>query len=281
MAELTENGRALLDQHVELQVKRPAEGIGNWYAKHAVSLATIEEAVSKQFGPNSPAAVEKLTPLFKKQFYLKSVRKTPVPGYDNAFTAPVDLHDDGGNGDVRAHDGVYTAVLDGLTTRPGIYSFSFVATGTTSGGNAFRREHMVHVNVRTRVDFTFEFTKVAIEYLTGEGGPFGGLRRFRAYVRPEDRFGNIWGPGRGKDVVIDSRGARAVSDVVDDLAGGYYRVFEQDATSPPPAVDISVQGTAFPAQSPKSGSRITATGCLLPLALLFALIIILMLLTRP
>jgi hypothetical protein len=280
-AQLTENGRSLLGQRVELQVKRPDEGIGNWYAQHAVSLATIEEAVSGQFGPNSPAAVEHLKPLFKKQFYLKSMQKIPVPGYGDAFAVPVELHDDGQDGDVRAHDGVYTAVLEGLTARPGIYTFSFVATGTTRGGNAFRREHMVHVNVRTRVDFTFEFTKVAIEYLAGEGGLFGGSRQFRAYVRPEDRFGNIWGPGRGKDVVIDSRGARAVTDVVDDLSGGYSRVFEQDATSPSPVVDISVEGRAFPAQAPKSGSRLTLSGCLLPVALLIALIIILLLLARP
>lgn len=285
MAQLTENGRPLLGQNVQVQVKRPDEGIGNWYADHSVPFETIEEALAGPFGPNSAASVEQISPVFKKQYYLTSVETVAVPAYTNAFSNAVDMHDDGQDGDVRGQDGVYTAVLDDLAIRPGVYSFTIVATGATGatgGGDAFRREQVIHFNVQTRIDTSLDFTQVVIESLGTEGGgPFGigGLQQFRAYIRPEDHLGNIWGPGHAHEVVIESTGAHPIGPVIDDLEGGYYRDFEYDAFAGTPTVDFEVGGETIPPQVVRPDGRVGGSCLLLLLAfaLLIALLIILVL----
>lgn len=272
MTQLTENGRPLRGAQVTLQVKRPDQGIGNWYAANPVALGVIEEALSGTF-----SAMEQISPVFKKQYYLTQVSKIPVPAYNPALGAGVALRDDGLDGDLRAQDGIYSVALDDLLARPGIHTFTVIATGTTGGGQAFRREQVIHINVRTRIDFTLDFTRVVITSLPSEG-VFGGLRRFRAYVQPQDHLGNIWGPGHLKEIKIESPGANPLAPAVDDLNGGYYRDFEYDPTTGRPTVDVDIGGQPIPPQAVPPDLRGRLTGCLLPLALLIALIIILILL---
>jgi hypothetical protein len=284
-AELTETGRPLLGQSVTVQVKRPDQGIGNWYADHPVGLETIESALAEQFGPGSAASIEQIPPVFMKQYYLTHIGQVTVPGYHPAFSSPVAMRDDGQGSDVQAHDGIYTAAFDDLTARPGIFSFTVVASGTTRGGHPFRREQVVHLTVHTRVDTTLNFTFILIDHIGGRtGGLFGigGKRTFRAYIRPQDHLGNFLGPGYGREISIESSGARAVTPVVDDLSGGYYRVFEyDDGLTGRPTVEFEVGGEALPPQALEPG-RLGMRSCLLLLipALLLALLIILILVLR-
>jgi hypothetical protein len=277
-AHLTENGRPLLNQTVKVQVKRPDQGMGNWFADNPVAIETIEKAVAEQYGPNSTAAVEQISPVFKKSFYLTEIESVVLPARANVFPADgADMHDDGQNGDIRAQDGVYTAVLEDVAVKPDTYAFTVVATGNTAGGSSFRRERTIHLNIQTRIDFSLEFTNVNLSVIEGDFG--AGLGRFQAYIRPQDNLGNLWGPGHAAEVSIQSAGARAVTPVVDDLNGGYYRIFEFAEGAGFPLVDFEIQGQSIPTQifTPPGAGFFTKLPILLGIALILALILILIL----
>ena len=207
-AQLTQNGRPLLNQTVKVQVQRPNQGMGNWFAENPVSFETIEKAVAEQLGPNSTAAVEKITPVFKKQVYLTRIASVGLPPRSHVFPIDgIDMTDDGLDGDPRAQDGVYTVDLGPVTTKTDTYAFKVVATGTTSGGNAFRRERTIHINIQPRLDFTLQFTQVDVSFIPGS--VVEGRQRFKASIRPQDHLGNLWGPGHGDQVKITCAGAPA------------------------------------------------------------------------
>lgn len=277
-AQLTENGRPLLNQTVKVQVRRPDQGMGNWFADHPVSFEAIEKAVAEQLGPNSAAAVEKITPVFKKQFYLTRIGSVDMPPSNPVFPADgIDMTDDGLGGDPRAQDGIYTADLGQVTTKTDTYAFKVVATGTTSGGTPFRRERTIHVNVQPQIDFTLQFTQVDISFIPGSVVP--GRRRFKASIRPQDRLGNLWGPGHGEAVRITCAGARPITPVEDDLNGRYTRIFEIAEGSPAPLVEFEIDGRSVPPQivDIPGQDRQNRLLLLLSASLFLALIIILLL----
>jgi hypothetical protein len=158
----------------------------------------------------------------------------------------IPMLDDGQNGDLKAQDGIYTAVLKDLASKPGTYYFMVVATGQTSNGNSFRRERLIHINIQTKVDTTTQFTQVLIEAVAGGER---GFSRFRVYVRPQDALGNLLGPGFASLVNIRSSLARPITtEVQDDLVGGYYQVFEYDPNSGTPIIEIEVDNKSLPSQ---------------------------------
>lgn len=280
---LTENGRPLLNQTVKVQLKRPDHGMGNWFADHPVALETIEKAVSDVLGPTSAAAVEQITMVNKKSFYLNKIQSIALPAHSLVFPADgLDMLDNGQNGDIQAHDGVYTAVLSGVAIKPDTYAFTVVATGTTSGGHAFRRERTIHLNIQPRIDLTFEFTQVSLTFLEGDFGP--GIRRFKALIRPQDPLGNLLGPGHAAGIKISSSLARPLTGVMDDLIGGYYRTFELVEGTGVPLVDFEIQGKPLPTQMlppegliPALKDQLTQPSLLLLIALILALIIVILL----
>jgi hypothetical protein len=284
-AYLSEEGRAMTGRKVRLQTHRPDEGIGNWFAAHPAAYAQIHESVAPIFKDS----IERIAPVFEKYYYLTKIQGIPVPPI-KPVAGGVDLHDDGLDGDLRAGDGLYTAVLTGMLTKPGSYRFAIEADGLTSHQNKFRREAEVQHFVTPRIEIDPKFTKVLIERV--EGGE-GRLKRFRAVVKPQDRLGNLLGPGFDGSVVIESAGARAISKgVEEDLNGGYFRVFEYDARMSAPVVKAAVHGETLPEEilsgdvsgvgpgGSGSGGSNSAVTFLLILCLLLALALVVVLL-RP
>ena len=130
--------------------------------------------------------------------------------------------------------------------RVDVQDFMIVATGQTSGGNQFRRERLVHINIATAVDSTLRFTQFRIEPLTGG---VAGLTRFRAFVRPQDALGNLLGPGFAGTIKIEAPGAVALTpQVQDDLVGGYFHDFQFNPATTSPVVQVSVGDATLPPQ---------------------------------
>lgn len=243
-AHLTENGRSLLGQEVIVQVQRPGEAMGNWHANNPVAAEKIEAAFAEAFGA---VTTEAPSMAYKKQYYLTNVAGVTLPSRVNVHTGSgIPMLDDGQNGDLKAQDAIYTAALEGMATKPGTYYFMVVATGKTSNGNSFRRERLIHINIQTNVDVTLQFTQVSIEAVAGGEK---GLSRFRVYVQPQDAMGNLLGPGFASLVAIRSSLGRPITtEVLDDLVGGYYRVFEYDPNSGTPVIEIAVGDKSLPPQ---------------------------------
>lgn len=242
--QLTENGRPLLGQTVAVQVWRPDQGMGNWHAAHPTAPETIRNAFAQAY---EGVISENYSLAYQKQFYLTQIAGVPLPAQITAHPGNgFPMLDDGQNADLKAQDGIYTAVLEGLAVKPGTDFLLVVATGQTSNGTAFRRECLVHLPIATAVDTTLQYTQVRIEAVTGVTP---GLRRFRVVVRPQDALGNLLGPGFASVIKIQSvPAAPLTAEVQDDLVGGYFRDFEYDPSSIPPVVEIAVGEASLPPQ---------------------------------
>jgi hypothetical protein len=279
-ARLQEQGRPMRGQAVLLQVRKPSDGMGDWYASHKVQRSLIEAAVASKFGPAAEARIEQIPALFKKHYYLTKILNLAPPPYNPAYPgAGLPMRDDGQGGDLRANDGVYTAALEGLLGEAGNYSFFVTATGKTSGQNGYRREFEAHRHVETRVELLLETTAVRLEPIPGGDG----RRRFRAVVTPKDRFGNLLGPGYGREISIRSSLGRALSaEPEDDLEGNYVREFEVDAAAPAPVVEFLVRGRKLPEQLAPGGKGVggSTSPSILLVGILILLILILLLLLR-
>lgn len=280
-ATLSEEGRAMTGQKVRLHVRRPDEGMGNWHAAHAVALSRIEEAVSPIFRES----VEKVPPVFKKYYYLTKLKNVPPPPHTVVTGGGIAMHDDGKDGDVRAGDGIYSAVFTG-TTKPGSYRFSIDAEGRTRHQSLYRRETEVQRYLTPRIEIDPRFTKLLVQAIPGGEGR---LKRFRAIVRPQDRLGNLLGPGFDRAVAIECSNARAMTKgVEEDLEGGYFRDFEFDARSGAPIVKASVRGESLPeeilaaagGEDPGGSGSNRAVTFLLSLCILLAIALLVALL-RP
>ena len=244
-AELLERGRALTDQDVRLRLTRPDDGIGNWHAAHRVPLAVIQSEAAGRFN-----TTEQLSPAFLKHHYLTAVQGVSPPPRVTATGGDILLLDDGQGADRWAGDGIYTARLDGVMVRPGIYRFDVVATGSTEAGNSFRRQRVVQHYVSTRIDPVT--TPAALVRLNADGN----TAIYRAFVKPQDSLGNLLGPGFASDVEIRSPFGVPLNELTDDLEGGYSQDFVI-AAGGLPMVEVNIGEVTLP---PVLGLPGSATG---------------------
>ncbi len=257
-AELHANGVPLTDRLVRLQVARPGESLGNWYAEHDVPLERIEAAAGEAFGES----LDEQNPAALKHYYLTQVQNVAVPSLVSLYGEGVLMRDDGMGPDTRAGDGRYTALLQGVTTELGTYTFRVLASGDTPNGRPFRRERTAQKLVGA-----------------GEVDPSGLVLTWiddgvlQAYVEPSDAFGNRIGPGYGGEIVFTSNG-RPLGEVEDDLKGGYLQRF--DVGTGPAEVKVEVAGFELPSQTlepPETGATIEISRNLLILLILLLLVL--------
>ncbi len=245
-AQLLERGRAVTGQTVTLQVTRPDQGIGNWHAANSYPVAVIEDGAASG---GLVGGTEPLPLALQKHFFLTQVQGVALPAYVAAVPGGVPLRDDGKDGDRRAGDGIYSAVLAGITGSPGTYEFDVVAEGATSAGTAFRRQQIVQHYVSIRPDVTFAFTDASFVQLARIPPGFEvspGVSFYQAYIRPEDHLGNLLGPGYANDVVIESSIGTPVTPVTDDLEGGYTRLFTVADGAGTPVAEFELGDLTFP-----------------------------------
>jgi hypothetical protein len=127
------------------------------------------------------------------------------------------LYDDGTHGDVDADNGTWTVQIPVGGQVDGTYQFHFIVD-FDAGGCATRRESFQSLFVEVKVDPGSSPTSVGTPTTLPDGRTSVGVT-----VKPQDRLGNFWGPGR---VGMISCGPRSACDcdggqVVDHGDGSY------------------------------------------------------------
>ena len=130
------------------------------------------------------------------------------------------LADDGESQDGAAGDGLYAALTEEVATVPGIYSFLARAEyGNPTAPSV--RERIWSANVEVGIDPAM--TDLQVVHHPAEGD--GSARQITVVITPQDRFGNLLGPGRADAFLLDIADNRAVdamfSAVRDRLDGTY------------------------------------------------------------
>lgn len=131
-------------------------------------------------------------------------------------TAVFPLFDDGTNGDQHPGNGQWTGKLVGIGAVDGTYRLRFIFD-VTAGGCTTRREVAHSIVVELGTDGGSSGVKV------GASDSVDGRIRTRVVLRPADRYGNLWGPGRAGKVTCGP-GRECQVQGVEDLGGGAYEV---------------------------------------------------------
>lgn len=217
---------------ITVQVTRPQEGLGNWYAVHPVDVEQLD-TIPEQRGD------ELLSDLQRKALYLTDIQKVRFPGYARPDT--IKLYDDGSHGDAAAGDGTYTNRFPG-TLKEGAYSFHFRASGLTGGSNGFDRDKVIQKHIAVTV--VPEYTLIDVVPL---GAVTGKTRQFTITVTPKDHLDNYLGPRYGGAIQLTASQGRLVQPVKDNLDGTYSQVLQLSPAVDLEDVDITVdiKGTAI------------------------------------
>jgi hypothetical protein len=204
-ATVKEGGRRLTGlTDLRVRVSRPAEGFGDWLTANTVTPEQIARIPARR-------GTEPLPPVQRRALAITDVLGVPPPG--QIAERFVRLTDDGTNGDEQAGDGIYTALWD-RTPQAGSYTFHFMASGRTRGGNPFTREAVVRRQIGLRLSTAASaivLSDVAANHAT-------------VTVRPRDGLGNFLGPGRSNAFRIVPDQGRMMGPRVDNADGSYRQV---------------------------------------------------------
>lgn len=221
-ARLTDAGAPLTGAVVTVEVSRPTDGLGNWFAANPVTPEALGQIPTTRDG-------DLLSRPLRKYLFLTENQAEPLPG--RLVSEPVTLSDDG--------NGIYTARF-GKNLREGTYVFHVRATGGPgTSGPKFQREQLVHRYFT--VHPTAEDTAVSVERISvGETGS----RRFRLRVSPRDHLGNYLGPRHEGSVAITaSRDIFVDGGVEDYLDGSYGRLFELKEGDNPQDIVLTIDAS--------------------------------------
>jgi von Willebrand factor type A domain len=142
---------------------------------------------------------------------------------------PLVFRDDGGGGDVRASDGIYTARLTSTAT-PGQYAFNVAIEFDDPTMGKIRRKEKLETELFILADPDNTTMTVA-------GDPAGTTRTLT--VEPRSQSGFFLGPGFADVIHINLAGGGTVSSVVDPQETGRY-VYTISGVTPNTDPDITV-----------------------------------------
>ena len=220
-------------QDIGIQVTRPQDGLGNWFAKHPIPLSALKEVPQKQDQEN-------LSALHRKAIYLTKNRQIPLP----PRTRPefVQMVDDQSHGDAAANDGIYTARFSD-TRQQGTYVFYIQASGTTDAGIPFKREKIVEKYVTIKIDPS----SVAVEAV-GRPDIEQDDKAYEIRITPKDALGNFLGPGHAGSMKLEASEGKWIQTLQDRLDGTYAQILSVPQDVEPQAVNLNlnIQNTAVP-----------------------------------
>jgi hypothetical protein len=147
----------------------------------------------------------------------------------------VRLYDDGQHrhGDTVAGDGIYSNIYS--TTRvPGNYQFKLNIMASSACGRV-ERSAITSTLVRVR---DFDLTNSFITLKTIEDDLYAVL------IQPQDRFGNLLGPGHSRDIRIYCSSGRLKGTWNDNLDGTYYHLIRVKPGDNP-RINIRIRGKEF------------------------------------
>lgn len=186
----------------------------------------------------SPASTEALEPSGSRfhRAYQTAVSDGTLPGRVRS-TRPVRvrLWDSGRreHGDRKAGDGIYSGILRATQTA-GPYQLRFALAGGSACGQFTRRES-TSLYVRPAAP-SVEQSRVTAFPITA------GLHLVR--VRPADRHGNLWGPGRPGEIRVMANAGAEIGQLSDRLDGTYQQLI-RIAPGSNPQVKVFVGDTGL------------------------------------
>jgi hypothetical protein len=262
------NPQALKSSELSISTKYnfPAASYGTWLARGKVKPEWImgETPPAKTATATATHAPETAQPGMimgeyatlaqKKAYALAKMAQQPFE--DKRAQGTIRLYDNGKNGDKVANDGIYSALLPELRY-DGVYKLSLLARALGAAGDCVQREVSVSQYVglalnRDLIAKQVAWQKVAVSpYFDAElkkilsKPPREGYERMNVVFRPQDTFGNYWGPGHSAEITYSIKGAKALGRVMDNLDGSYVQVFEYKKGANP-EVSVAAQGIAGP-----------------------------------
>jgi len=212
-----------------VDITAPAHSAANILAKYLPRIDSDQGAsAGTAIKTDSRGLDERLTELLQKN--------PKVAKLLNAKRSDkIRLFDDGeaDHGDIKAGDGIYSNAYK-TTQIPGNYQFRLKIAAASACGRVERSE-VTSTLIGAR---TFDRKT---SYLTAKAM---GKDQYAILVQPQDRFGNLLGPGHGQDIQI------AISS--GHLKGGWHDyldgVYQQIITVNPgdnPRINIQIKGISF------------------------------------
>ncbi|MGD8799088.1 MAG: VWA domain-containing protein [Desulfobacterales bacterium] len=212
-------------QNIGIQISRPQQGLGNWFARYPIPLSTLKQVPQEQ-------GQEKLSGLHRKAIYLTQNSQIPLP----QRTPPewVQMVDDQSQGDATDNDGVYTArFID--TRQQGTYVFYVQATGTTAAGIPFKREKVIEKYVAIKVDPS----SVAVEAVRRPAAAQDD-KAYEIRITPKDVMGNYLGPGHAGSMKLEASKGKWIEPLRDQLDGTYTQILSIPHDVQPQAVNLNL-----------------------------------------
>jgi len=232
-AKLSEAGQPLTGlSDVQVMISAPEDGKGNWLSIHPVSAEELARV------PETKGS-EHLMPFMRKSIYLSEIAQIDYPSQLSPQTLP--LYDDASHGDITANDGIYTNRFTD-TDKEGVYTFRFLAQGTTQAGNGFERERQLQKYLIVRADT--EATRIDATLLQ-----MGDFKRYQVRTIPKDTQGNFVGPGHTGVIHFAAKRAKFVGELQDNLDGSYAQTLQvpldTDEKDVHITVDVQQNSTSF------------------------------------
>jgi hypothetical protein len=213
-------------KNIGVQVTKPEDGIGNWFAAHSVTPAQLQNVSAK-------VGSERLSLAQRKARVLKEQLNTPFPG--RTAPASLGLFDDGTHGDQEADDGIYTGRLTNLA-KEGTYAFAIQASGTTPQGLPFTRQVQLqkYVNVKvtgTAIDAQITLTPFHVK----------DKKRYAVTVTPKDAMGNFLGPRHAGKIAVKLSQGDLAGKAMDNLDGSYTQWVDMPADADLKKVNLDIK----------------------------------------
>lgn len=248
------DGQEVHDGAVKLCVTRPDRGAGSVLAEAGLRAPAEVE------GDTVPAKQATLTAL-------EAERGSPLFTYVEEW---FDLARDRELTGVFEDVGPWGKRFDDLLRVPGNYTFR--AVGAYGGACEGRREASWSTHVAVGIDG--DATDV-ITTTTGSGP--GGADRVRVTLVPRDRFGNLLGPGSGREFDVGPiAGSRPVGPVVDHGDGSYsVDVLHDPGSGRGPGVSVTQPGRPSTCIEDRAGVPEGPPSALGPILWLWVVILIL------
>lgn len=208
-------------------------------------------AQDTQKSPFAPVTImgEPATMVQRKAYALKHFAKQPFQNLRS--TGEVQLFDNGTYGDKVAGDGIYSTYLPALEY-DGLARFG-AFLNVDSDKDCLNRE--LRIDKLIRVALEPDIMAKNIVFKVADSTPFfppelmkiikepvpEGFKRKNVVFAPQDKKGNLWGPGKANKIKFAVKNAEALGPVVDNLDGSYIRVI-QYKKGDVPSVTVSARG---------------------------------------
>lgn len=252
-----------------------------------IPSALAQETKGTLFAPDTIMG-EPATMVQQKVYALANFAKRPFK--NQRSTGEVQLFDDGTYGDKVAADGIYSAYLPALEY-DGLARFG-AFLNVDSDKDCLNRE--LRIDKLIRVALEPDIMAKNIVFKVADSTPFfppelmkiikepvpEGFKRKNVVFAPQDKKGNLWGPGKANKIKFAVKNAEALGPVVDNLDGSYIQVIQYkkgDVLS----VTVSARGvTTSDIPMPEKPFKISPFLWIL-LAILILLVIIILIRRRP